>query len=548
MKKCPKCNAEYKDDVVFCTECGTRLDGSESAAKPAPKPTPKPATAESKPADKPKTPFKPSKKLIAICGAALVVVLFIIIIIAKLSNGSAGNYLTVPPHSRCRDSGADMVFIDPQGKTVTVKDANAGDVDFSTGSSEIAVITKENELYYFDGTTAEKIADKVSKVRLSDDGKTVVYNNLANDIYTYNAKKKESTLIARDSVMSACSPDCKSVAYCVYSKEDSAVYGYFNVEGKEYEVGKNRTAVKIANDAEYLCVRRGSMKDYEYTYHVQRKDDVNTAVMLEELKDSINISDIQTNKTVSEFMYRTDSGTWLCVNGEKPVRISGEKLSLKYTGENDYYNRVLIYSERKESQVKSFGGAFYGTESGKVVYLDADFKEKTAAENIEDTFNSVRIADDEKTVFYLQDGALYRTDGTKREEPVCLVESGVAEFIITANGKTVFYTTNDGELYSKKGTGKAKLITENASQYNVGLLGTDLFDGERLFYWFEDELYSTSGGAAEKVETFNHDINSVFSTPSYVCVMVQKDKDGEKCDLYFSTDAKTFELTAEIDS
>ena len=36
MIKCPKCGKEYRDDAVFCTDCGIRLHEQYAAPTPMP--------------------------------------------------------------------------------------------------------------------------------------------------------------------------------------------------------------------------------------------------------------------------------------------------------------------------------------------------------------------------------------------------------------------------------------------------------------------------------------------------------------------------------
>lgn len=81
MKTCPKCNAQLADDVVFCNECGARLEAAQPAAD---------SVAPAAPAA-PKAPLDPAKiKKYATYGGIGVAALIVIIILCSIIGANSG--------------------------------------------------------------------------------------------------------------------------------------------------------------------------------------------------------------------------------------------------------------------------------------------------------------------------------------------------------------------------------------------------------------------------------------------------------------------------
>lgn len=81
MKTCPKCNAQLADDVLFCNECGTRLDAAQPAAG---------SVAPATPAA-PKAPLNSGKiKKFAIFGGIGVAAIIVIVILFAFIGANSG--------------------------------------------------------------------------------------------------------------------------------------------------------------------------------------------------------------------------------------------------------------------------------------------------------------------------------------------------------------------------------------------------------------------------------------------------------------------------
>ena len=547
MKKCPQCNAQLEDDVKFCTSCGASVGTPD--AKPGTAPA---AGAASKPVKPAKTggasgksPFKLSKKTLAVCAGVLAAVIFIILLIVKLSSGGSGNFIMKKQELDQFASGDKVYFVNSDGTVVEQLVGNGADkisdVCESTDGRYSALIAGDAKTaLFFDGKTVFKVADGVETLYMSNDGKTLVYTDANRKIFSY--KNEKSTLVAENADLTAVSPDAKTVGY-IRSTGDESIAGYYAKGGKEYEIGKNRTPCSISNDAGTVLVKRGSANDFEYTYHVQSKTDEDSIVMLKDM----DVDAFITNFDGSEVLYYTsDDATYLAKTGAEPVKVSSDHLLPLFP----YGTNVCVVSVSSQRYLlKSFGKTFYLASNDKLVYVNEKMQAQTVAEEIV----APVPADDEKTVFYLKDGSLYKVDGTKRTEPTLLVEETVAKYCVTSGGKTVFYLTKEG-LYSKKGTSKPKLVTDRVSDVNVLFFTDWMFDGDTLFFFIEDEIFSSKGGKAVKVETFDHNINFIRCSPFSVEVFIDRSgaADGsagadpdvllQSEDVYFSKDGKKFEL------
>ena len=86
MKTCPNCKAQLEDDVVFCNECGTKVDSASAQAEPASSD----ATSNAAPAgnsileNAAQTTKNSNIGIIAVAAAALVL---IVILVALLGGG-----------------------------------------------------------------------------------------------------------------------------------------------------------------------------------------------------------------------------------------------------------------------------------------------------------------------------------------------------------------------------------------------------------------------------------------------------------------------------
>ena len=247
MKKCPKCGAEFGDELAFCQNCGTSLD-AEPVAAPAEEPKEVPKGKAKAPEEKKKR----SKKglVFAIIGAVVVLAALVVAAIL-IFGGKATNYaLYIKDReiffynmkeksepweltSKLIDSSEDIsdsnlasvgrtlgiyTYMSENGKYIFFPDKinddgfglyykKAADPDgdavkidtsvesyFVNKAATLVIYLKEDNLYEYNISKGEKdkIASDVYTYMASDDGKKVVYLTNDNDIYLkYSGEDKE---------------------------------------------------------------------------------------------------------------------------------------------------------------------------------------------------------------------------------------------------------------------------------------------------------------------------------------------------------------------
>ena len=511
MKICPKCGAQLDDNAAFCPSCGEKL----SEVKKAEYNTAKKSS--------PVKNILANKKLLAICAACVVVVLLLIIIIACAASSGNGGYITTKGYTSFYQGDEKLYIVNAKGNITEVDVESYKSESFDAYHSNAIFISEDDDtLYYFNGKKAVKVDEEVNYAYISQDGKNVVYTKDTtdddaenDDIFTYSGGKPKKIVSGVN--INAVSPDGKTVAYSVYDSDKGTTKGYY-YDGKERELGKGKVAFAISNGAKYVYVLKEN--DSEYTAYVQKGTKDDSKVKLADISSYVFF-----NFDMSEIVYNTDDKAYISVKGKTPVKLSSSTVFpvLPSNIAAQFNVSSSIYQYR--IGVKSFTEKFFSTGS-KVVYLTKKYETNTAASGVDDAY----LADDGKTIIYLKDDSIRKVNGTKgNAEAVTLVEEDAKELWITADGKTIFFENVDGELFSQKGTSKAKLITDEKVD------DLDIFKGKTLYYVVDGELYATTSGKGKKIGKLE-DISWIIASDYRVDVKLS---DGS---IYTATNGKSFKL------
>ena len=522
MKTCPKCGAEIEDNATFCSNCGENLNNSiQTNAKAA-----KGNTKQKSFSDKIKKIFS-NKKLLAVCAACVAVLLLLIIIISCAASSGNGEYITVKGDTQFYQSGEKLYIINTKGnvKNIDAEKTYNRQTD-AYGLNGIFIDDNNDVLYYYNGKKAVKVDEEVNNAVISQDGKNVVFTKdttkddaVGDDIYIYSSGKPKK--IASGAKLNAVSPDGKTVAYSVYDSDKGTTKGYY-YDGKERELGKSKVAFAISNGGKYV-------------YVLKETDSGNTAYVQKGTKDDskVKLTDLGSyayfNFDMTEIVYNADGKAYISVKGKEPVKISSSGIDLVLPHNTAVYfdSNSSVYQRR--IGVKSFTEKFF-TAGSKVIYLTKKYEANTVASGVDYAY----LADDGKTVIYLKDDSIRKVNGTKANaNHVTLVKEDAYSFLITADGKTIFFMNDDGEIFSQKGTSKAKLITDE-KVYTL-----DIFKGKTLYYVVDGELYATTSGKGKKVGKFNDDVDYIIASDYRVDVELS---DGS---IYTATNGKSFKLAVK---
>jgi hypothetical protein len=485
-----------------------------------------------------------------------------IIVICVLINLVIGNKYEEQKHSilAFENDGVYTFFLD--GKEKAKFDVDDGSitkrvVSFNAKSSAFIYcedsIDSNGELYLFDGKKKiKKIDEEVYDLAISENGKSIAYlteqerdSDTGLTTYTLKLYKSGKSKVVADGVSDnfCLSPNGKTVGYTVKEyesnedeDEDTSSWSYdyeysyesFVWKGKAKSIGKDTEIIAVADNYKYVYY---SKNDNTYAQKKLKSD--------KKIKLGDNVSSLTFNKKMDECFYSEDGKA-------KIVSKAKEVFSLKDSGDLIAPAVIPVKGEALDNYVRygvsNFKNTFYY--DGDTVYFISKKFEASKVAKCDDAL----LDKDGKTIFYLKDagsrGEIYKINGKQENaEPRLLVSDAnePSDFMITENGKGVYYSNYDGEIYYQKGTGKSKQIGEydidDISYYN---LQSSLYKGKYI-YWIEDgELKRAKGsGKAKTIGNFDGDVKTVICIMNLVQVAADDDEDYYT---YLSKNGKKFEL------
>ena len=162
------------------------------------------------------------------------------------------------------------------------------------------------------------------------------------------------------------------------------------------------------------------------------------------------------------------------------------------------------------------------SDSNKVVFVNKKLETRSVFKN----GSGITLLEDGKTFFYIRNNNLYTLNGSKEDAEAVKLASDVNKFVVTSDGKIVFYMNEDDELVSQKGTDKPFKICDDVDEYM-------LFQGKTLFYLSDGTLYKSTGAKGEKV-TVKGDVEDIGADRFFLSVTTDEDV------TYISVDGKKF--------
>jgi len=525
--KCSKCGSNVVAGTRFCGACGSAIH--EELANEA-------ASVANTIPDKP----LPIKKIAAFGGIAVVAIIAIVICVKLFA---PSNYVV---------SSGDSFFVhmqeDDEKVIVTYSNGTAssfdgqyfsmfnGSLDTGKGAFVIQSINEANDeylstLYYVSDNKSKPFADTTSENgawgTVSANGNAVVFvtdTEYANGysegtLSIYNGEKAQTISSSFYPGGSYCvSPDGTAVVYSAdFDVKEHEFTTYFWSNGKTTALGDNLYAVAVSNGGKLIYYG-----DDDKLY-VQKGNDKT------KLASDNDLGALFFNRDNSSVVYTNNSGkSYISVNG-------GEKQSLDST----IYNLLLpagVYQSYGDNyqvntiNVKSFKNTFHLTSSD--VYR---ITEKYESERVAKTSSTAELADDGKTIFYLNSGSVYKIDGLATDRQAeKIIEADVSMFNALGNGSAIYFINYDDELYYQKGKGKPVFIDDDLDSSGFAVYNKE----DIVFYISDGELYSTKGGAKASLVNGVDDDDLVAVNAGAFGVIVY----GRNYDVaYRSFDGKTFE-------
>lgn len=524
-KFCWNCGGQLDDSARVCGYCGTVLDGGN--------PVPEggyhaPAAVRTGRGKK-----KKKKGWVAAIAAVAVVAVVAVLLVCKVALGSSGDIK--------QEATISAFYQSDEGKTYFVYDGTLLDdsVDKKVRSlaesldgTICAARTSEKVLYLVTEDGVSKIADDVYRSVLSADGTAVAYVDEDGVLRLYSVKKKTSKKIADDAIFFydtddyTCtieiSPDGKSVAYTVYD-EDGTGTAYLYNDGKTVEIGEDYVPVCVSDSAKYTYCYKEDSEDGTYDLYAVSAKGERTKIA-----SDIKRYYLYSNQDNTQLLFWSGDNCYVTEKGGDKVKVTGMSSAGSFYAIYDRYLSGNAWSS--SSTVGQLQGHYYYDDENSLIYIDKDWNAEVISSNV-----SLACADDSgKTVFYLENGRLYKIDGAGAEAE--RLASDIFSFVCTSDGAAVYYIDSDGTLWYQKGTKSAQRIADDVESLTIthddyALYLTDYNSNSGI-------LYASKGGSSGS--RIADDVYRIATISTVAYYYTDYDSSAGTYDLYAATKKTKF--------
>ncbi len=528
--KCQVCGHECPQGVIFCSQCGAKLEAAPTSQNPKEDPglqvnvqeqsntSTSPVQLqqnETHQAEQPQmstmqqpmnqsqlqmnssnsnmqtTRKKIPMKLIALGGGALVVIIVAVLLITKFFFTSSDYFYysedSISAWREYIDHETGDIFVLNDNIIVSAEDM--ANYTYSPDYLTFAVLAYDDTLSVVTKKGLEEIAEQVNNYVISDDGSKIVYIDYdedrddIGDLYSYDVAKGESKKISSNcfSTDIKISPDGNSIAYIKDYEDEDKFKLFTSIDGKEAVVGNGMIPIAISNNGSYLYYLDGDK------IYVKTTDDK------QRLASNYD-GTLYFNYDYSEVLYEDDDNTYISIKGSEKQKVS----------DDDFYSIVLpdrvMISGGRYLDSSSFGSYTYivlGIKNftNQVYELDSEYyfvDSKLECHPIcPEYVDCVKISEDGKSILYSYEGSLYyQTNLTdKKLKPERIAKDiDIDEFVANADLTDVYFVNYDDELMYVNSKGKTSKIADDVS---LDFLYKDFKDDTFYFLQDEDDGYGT---------------------------------------------------------
>ena len=546
--RCTQCNQENRSDAVFCKTCGQALirenveefaavtdevvngvTEGEANSTAAENENVSAVTVQSN-----KSRIM-GKLMISIGGGILALIIIIAVIVAiasdsfKSSDGapalvnfianglSSGttddNYVTIS-YLYNDDTERTTVLVNEALTNITVSDSVAQVYSNLAGDIN-AVLTSDNTLYYVTTKESAKIAYDVEYFVVANRGNVVAYKYSDNTLYLYDGQKKSKTRIAEDieGGRFALSPDGKVVSYT----SDDDLYLYTRGESKYIAGGMD--SISVTDDGMIYAI-----KDKKVLYSCTIKggtskvaSDIDTILMI--------------NNDCSEILFTSNNKVCISINGGEKVKI-GNYSYLKPISPNILHRRN--HATNIEYGMDSLLDKLYLSQDDNLIYLNSKLESNKISSS---KLMGYPLVINNKSAIYLSTTERVYSiviNSIGKEATPELLAKDVENWVVTSDGKTIYYTDKVHRLWCRNGLSEPMHIED--SVYKIAMTQKDM-----LLYITVSESELSLGYVKNKGQDkaiVDSDITSLMMTPNTVYYEKVGDTDGR--DIYISDGSEKF--------
>lgn len=269
-----------------------------------------------------------------------------------------------------------------------------------------------------------------SSFKLASDGDLVCFKDREGTLKLISVTKQSERTVYSSADEYCVSPDGKTVVFSAYDEAGLSLNLYCYRKGEVTEIGTGLTPVGASNNAEtvYAC-----SSDFKTLYSVSADGREKNKI------SDITGSNIYFNSDLTQMIFSSDSGTYICFSGSvrKLIYTFTDAIPVLPDGcspiiTNEKYG-VKIYP------TDSFTDMYYSIASQKILsYIDSN----CASNNVSNDVSSVRVSYDLKYVYFTDiSNSLYIVKN--RKEPLC-IKNNVSDFEISNDGKLYSFTNSSG--------------------------------------------------------------------------------------------------------
>jgi hypothetical protein len=479
---------------------------------------------------------KISPKVLLLGGCGLVVLAIIIILAATIAGGS-GVYIereNIPTIAYGNESeqlallgfGKEPWFIEKE------KYDSPAIISSTNGLATLVLVEDGSEtvIYYVTNKTQEIIeADDIRGAVISDNGNAFVYY--------YGENSDEMTLaLYRDGKTEVLSEDAIYGSTIVISPNGSAVSWGEDYKDGEYktmlaysgkieELGRSLSVYGLADNGKYVYYQKG-----EGVYVQKGVDEANRVKIAS--SSSSSYTSAVFNNDYSQVVVNTmdddgDVRAYLSENGKESVKLANEALYPVYP---NGYNQV---SDLTKAIYYSGYWEYYD-----IYGLDKDLQPYEIVSGVE----TYQLSADGKELLFTEYDDLYKIKTAQKNKGPEKLYSDVAQIAASRDLKTVYFVTEDDELYYLKGENKAETVSYDYDDYAV--LGND------IYYIYESEVFKATRGKGKLIGEIDFDESDIDEAYIYAydygSIVISIYDDGYDRIDFVSSDGKTFINTDDM--
>lgn len=394
-------------------------------------------------------------------------------------------------------------------------------------------INAKTTYYVANGEKITTLPDDLNYLELSADGKSVTAIDVSQEVkkyYLYNISNQSKTEFKYEGIElrnAVYSEDFSSILYTSTSVENGAITLNLNLytNGESIKLSSDMYPLAVSNDGEHIYAY--VVVSPEPSIEFPSGKGLFTLYELNKNGEKVKIAEkfqknyVYFNKDCSQVVYVADEGAFFREYGAE----SSVKLGKATTCAPIYPAGVCSVEDFRGLPIR-----LYSEESGVRAYRIED--DKSNVEKITSDFLDIHLTSDGKTLYYIKDQSIRRTDVDDPSNEETLVEAKASAIYCSRDGEDVYYVER-GSIYYISEDNVGVDISDNAKNCAI----TD--DGVLLYVEQDNTLYYSEDGKNGK--KISDDVITMIIYHGTVFYFTDRTNHEAVATAFYSEDGKSFE-------